>query len=230
MPRYGQLVIGPAGSGKSSYCTTIVHHCEVIKRTIHVINLDPAAEKFDYPVAADIRDLIQLEDAMEDESLQYGPNGGLIFCMEYFAKNLDWLEEQLGEHEDDYYLFDCPGQIELYSHIPVMKELVTKLANMNFRMCSVFLIDSQFMVEPLKYVSGVMAALSAMVILETTHVNLITKIDLLDKHSRREMERLLDSDLKTLVQEKSNDKFNEKYSKLSCGIADIVSRKNIVTY
>ena len=31
----------------------------------------------------DVRDLIQLEDAMEDEHLHFGPNGGLIFCMEY---------------------------------------------------------------------------------------------------------------------------------------------------
>ena len=30
----------------------------------------------------DIRDLIQLDDAMEDEELRFGPNGGLVFCME----------------------------------------------------------------------------------------------------------------------------------------------------
>ena len=27
----------------------------------------------------------------------------------YFVKNFEWLEEQLGEGEDDYFLFDCPG-------------------------------------------------------------------------------------------------------------------------
>jgi hypothetical protein len=30
----------------------------------------------------DIRDLVQLEDVMEDEELKLGPNGGLIFCFE----------------------------------------------------------------------------------------------------------------------------------------------------
>lgn len=30
----------------------------------------------------DIRELIHLDDAMEDESLRFGPNGGLVFCME----------------------------------------------------------------------------------------------------------------------------------------------------
>ena len=31
---------------------------------------------------ADVRELIQVDDAMEDESLRFGPNGGLVFCME----------------------------------------------------------------------------------------------------------------------------------------------------
>lgn len=46
---------------------------------------------------------------MEDDSLRFGPNGGLVFCMEYFANNFAWLEESLGHIDDDYILFDCPG-------------------------------------------------------------------------------------------------------------------------
>jgi len=30
----------------------MVKHCEILKRTVHVVNLDPAAEHFDYPVLA----------------------------------------------------------------------------------------------------------------------------------------------------------------------------------
>jgi hypothetical protein len=51
MPKYAQLVIGPAGSGKSTYCSSIFKHCDTVGRTVHVVNLDPAAEHFDYPVA-----------------------------------------------------------------------------------------------------------------------------------------------------------------------------------
>jgi GTPase SAR1 family protein len=83
MVRYAQLVMGPAGSGKSTYCDYLFRHCEVIHRNIKIVNLDPAAEYFKYPVTADIRDLIQLDDVMGDESLHFGPNGGLIFCMEF---------------------------------------------------------------------------------------------------------------------------------------------------
>ena len=34
---------------------------------------DPAAESFSYPVSCDVRDLVTLEDVMEE--LQLGPNG-----------------------------------------------------------------------------------------------------------------------------------------------------------
>lgn len=61
-------------------------------------------------ILSDIRELIQVDDVMEDDSLRFGPNGGLVFCMEYFANNFDWLEESLGHVEDDYILFDCPGK------------------------------------------------------------------------------------------------------------------------
>ena len=92
---------------------------------MHLFNLDPAAEKFDYTPSVDIRDLIGLEDVMDE--LDYGPNGGLIYCFEYvqllrdnFAReltfghryllsNLDWLHEAMGDYEDDYLIIDCPG-------------------------------------------------------------------------------------------------------------------------
>lgn len=51
-------------------------------KVVHIVNLDPAAEYFDYEPMVDIRELIQLDDAMEDAELKFGPNGGLVFCME----------------------------------------------------------------------------------------------------------------------------------------------------
>ncbi|KAJ8447295.1 hypothetical protein Cgig2_013072 [Carnegiea gigantea] len=102
---YAQLVIGPAGSGKSTYCSSLYQHCETTRRNINVVNLDPAAENFDYPVAVDIREFISLEDVMEELGL--GPNGALIYCMEQLEDNLDdWLTEQLDDFREDDYLFE----------------------------------------------------------------------------------------------------------------------------
>jgi GPN-loop GTPase len=79
MGRFIQLVMGPAGVGKSSYCKTMQDHCRVTKRSMHVGNLDPAAEFSAYDAAFDIRDLVDVDEAMDE--LGYGPNGGLVYCM-----------------------------------------------------------------------------------------------------------------------------------------------------
>ena len=124
---YAQLVIGPAGSGKSTYVETIFQHCSALGQRRHCINLDPAADQFNYPVTADVKDLITVDDVMDE--LDLGPNGGLMYCMEYLEDNLDdWLSEALeGFGEDDCVIFDCPGQIELYSHHTCFRTFVDKL-------------------------------------------------------------------------------------------------------
>ncbi|KAL6775988.1 hypothetical protein ACKKBG_A19345 [Auxenochlorella protothecoides x Auxenochlorella symbiontica] len=182
--KFAQLVIGPAGCGKSTYCETIKAHCDTIGRSVHVVNLDPAAEHFNYPVSIDVRDLITLDDVAEE--LDLGPNGGLLYCMEFLEDNLsDWLEEELqGYGEDDYLLFDCPGQIELYSHVSVFRTFTEFLKRDGWNICAVYCMDSQFVAEPPKFIAGCLSALSAMVQLELPHVNMLTKVDLVqDKDS-----------------------------------------------
>ncbi|KAG7303738.1 hypothetical protein JYU34_012306 [Plutella xylostella] len=230
--RYAQLVVGPAGSGKSTYCSTLVKHASDSGRVIEVVNLDPAAEHFDYEPLVDIRELIHLDDAMEDEELQFGPNGGLVFCVETLLENIDWLEEQLGDVDDDYILFDCPGQIELYTHLPVMRKLVDQLQHWNFRICVVFLVDSQFMVDGAKFMSGTMAALSVMVNLELSHVNILTKMDLLGKSARKQLDDYLDPDPHILLSamKNGNSKFHQKYARLTEAIGEVIDNFSLVRF
>ena len=46
-----------------------------------------------YTADIDIGELITLETAMNKHKL--GPNGGLIYCLEYLEANVDWLVEKL---------------------------------------------------------------------------------------------------------------------------------------
>lgn len=40
--RYGQVVLGPPGSGKSTYCTVLQKYYAASDRKCIVVNLDPA--------------------------------------------------------------------------------------------------------------------------------------------------------------------------------------------
>lgn len=64
---------------------------------------------------------------------------------------MDWLEEELGGYDDDYLIFDCPGQIELYTHHPFLPTLVRNLSRMGIRTCATYLIESQFMEDKYKF-------------------------------------------------------------------------------
>lgn len=227
--RYAQLVMGPAGAGKSTYVSTLEEHYAVSQKKVHCINLDPAAEYFAYPVQVDIRELISVDDVMEDAELKFGPNGGLVFCMEYLVQNTDWLEECLGEVEDDYFIIDCPGQIELYTHMNTMNKFIEMLEQWNIRVCGVYLLDSQFLVEPSKFIAGMLSALSAMVQLSLPHVNVLSKIDLLSKHDRENLEMWLDPSVRQISDGLMNTS-NKRHRQLSKALATLLDDYSLVNF
>ena len=47
------------------------------------------------------------------EEFDLGPNGGLVYCMEYLLSNFSWLEDKLKQLGSQYVLFDCPGQVSI---------------------------------------------------------------------------------------------------------------------
>ena len=98
----------------------------------------------------------------------------------FLLNNIDWLEEEIGNYDDDYLIIDCPGQIELYTHFPIMKRVCEALERWNMRICGVYCLESQFIEDKYKYFSGVMSAMSAMVNMEIPHVNIMTKMDLIE--------------------------------------------------
>ncbi|KAJ1971195.1 hypothetical protein H4R35_005408 [Dimargaris xerosporica] len=220
--------MGPAGSGKSTYCRTMMAHCENIKRKVHLVNLDPAAEHFEYEPSIDIRDLITLEDVMEE--LDFGPNGGLIYCMEFLLNNVDWLEEELGDYDDDYLIFDCPGQIELYTHFPIMRDICETLQKWNFAVCGVYILDSQFVEDTSKYFAGVMTATAAMINLEIPHINVLSKMDLLLKKAKQEdLAQYFDPD-PLLLTEDVNRKTRPKFHSLNRAVAHLIDDYSMVSF
>ncbi|KAL0676881.1 hypothetical protein Bca4012_004862 [Brassica carinata] len=173
--RYAQLVIGPAGSGKSTYCSSLNQHCETIRRTMHIVNLDPAAEVFNYPVAMDIRELVSVDVVMEE--LKCGPNAALIRC-----------------------------QIEIFTHVPVLKNFVEHLKKNGFNVCAVYLLDSQ---------------------LELPHVNILSKMDLLQDKSN--IEEFLDAEPRTMLAG-LDQRMAPQFAKLNKALIELVGQYSMVRF
>merc|ERR1712217_8238 len=99
-------------------------------------------------------------------------------------------------------IFDCPGQIELYSHLPVMHEVVDMLQrNLDFRVAGVYCIDINFIEDTPKFLSGALAALTAMVNLELPHINVLTKCDLVQggEDAQLALEKFVEGDTASVV-------------------------------
>ena len=137
---FGQIVIGPPGSGKTTYCKGMTEFLTKMGRRVAVVNMDPANDSLPYDCSIDISDLVTLSEVME--CLKLGPNGGLIYCIEFLEKNFSWFQNKLKEFSDGgyYFLFDCPGQVELYTHHDSVRRIFQNLEKCGFRVGTVCLI------------------------------------------------------------------------------------------
>ena len=174
----------------------------------------------------DIADLVSLEGVQAELGL--GPNGGLIYCIDYLAQNLDWLQERLKPLEEGgsrgwggpvracravslvglpcfktswlraapgrrrfhascpqqlstpppclpaegcYLVFDCPGQVELFTLSASFKAVLAALTDRwHYRLAAVQLVDAHLCADPGKYLSGLLLSLSTMLHLELPQV------------------------------------------------------------
>ena len=195
-----------------------------------VCNLDPAAEVFKYKCDIDIRDLISLDDAQEHEN--FGPNGGLVYCMEHLVENIEWLIDELAEFSDEsFILFDCPGQIELYSHLDVMTRLAAAITKSGFAMCAAYCADGTTLTEPTKYIATCLTSVSTMCQVNLPHVNILTKCDkITDKKFLDEVSEA--GSCRQIVDQRMDEKafFSKKFFKLNEVILDVVDNFGLVNF
>lgn len=133
-----------------------------------------------------------------------------------------------------FHLFSLTGQIELYTHTPLVSKLAKTLQlNYDFRICALYLLESHFIDDRPKFFAGTLSAMSAMINLECPHINILSKMDLVKRgetggdsikggKSRRDLERYLDPD-PTLLIDEVNEKTNPKFHTLNQAIVQLVS-------
>ncbi|KAL6296126.1 hypothetical protein ACE6H2_004268 [Prunus campanulata] len=261
---FGQVVIGPPGSGKTTYCNGMSQFLQLIGsfpsygvnilhmnlsgssamttlsfwacRKVAVINLDPANDALPYECAVNIEDLIKLSDVMVEHGL--GPNGGLVYCMDYLEKNIDWLEAKLKPLIKRTYihmlalLLQEPVQIgasPMFAKNVIMK-LVKKL---NLRLTAVHLVDAHLGSDPGKYVSALLLSLSTMLHMELPHINVLSKIDLIESYGKLAFNLDFYTDVENLSYLQyslDQDPRSAKYRKLTKEICDVVEDYSLVNF
>ncbi|KAK6459876.1 hypothetical protein DFJ63DRAFT_321436 [Scheffersomyces coipomensis] len=237
---FGQIVIGPPGSGKSTYCYGEYQFLNAIGRKSAIINLDPANDRlpYDEDVALDIRDYITLEEIMEE--LNLGPNGGLMYALENLDEaGIDDFIAQVDKLVEDqnYLIFDCPGQVELFTHHNSLYKIFKKLIKVKkLRLCVVSLVDSLYLTSPSQYISILLLSLRSMLQLDMPHINVISKIDMLRQYG--ELPFRLDyytevqdlSYLTPYLEKESNSILGKNYVRLTELIGELVEDFNLVSF
>ncbi len=208
MVLYGQVVVGPPGTGKTTYCNGMQQYLRLIGRETLVVNLDPANEyqasstnddnqhsddtgnALPYETLFDTcQEFINLSTVMSE--LNLGPNGGLIYCLEYIHHHIDTFTTklqsklaQLQPREPPYLLFDLPGQVELYTHNNTIQNILSHLSQtLDIRLVMVQLIDSHHCLDVHKFISSSLLTMTTMLRLELPAVNVLSKIDLLSTYT-----------------------------------------------
>lgn len=66
----------------------------------------------------------------------------------FLADNFDWLRNCLSEFgEDDYFIFDCPGQIEFFTHFTMLQSMIRNLEQMDMRLCCIYLVIYYYILD-----------------------------------------------------------------------------------
>ena len=137
---------------------------------------------------------------------------------------MHWLEERINDFGDNnYFLIDCPGQLELYSHYDLMKQILKNLKRNGMNILSVFCLDSTFLTEQSKFVSGCTLSLATMIQLELPHITVLTKADLI--HEKSVLENLNDLDPRNIIDE-SDCLSGKRMANLTKVLIDMVKKIN----
>lgn len=180
-------------------------------------------------------ELITVEDVMD--SMHLGPNGALMYCAEFLEEHLDdWLLPNLRKQSANcnYFFFDCPGQVELYTHHASMSKIFERLEKEGYHLVTINLIDSHYCSEPAKFVSTLLLALNMMLRMGLPHVNVLSKADLLKKHEDKlhfNLDYYTDVlDLKYLLEALDDTVALQKYKKLNAAICSMVEDYALVSF
>ncbi|CAF89603.1 unnamed protein product, partial [Tetraodon nigroviridis] len=153
------IVLGMAGSGKTTFVQRLTAHLHSIEAPPYVINLDPAVHQVPFPANIDIRDTVNYKEVMKQFGL--GPNGGIVTSLNLFATRFDqvmqFIEKKQQNHR--FVLIDTPGQIEVFTW-SASGTIITEALASSFPCVVVYVMDTSRSVNPVTFMSNMLYACS----------------------------------------------------------------------
>jgi GTPase SAR1 family protein len=182
------IVIGMAGSGKTSLMQRVNAYKHAQGKPPYIINLDPAVTQTPYDANVDIRDTVDYKNVMKEYNL--GPNGGILTASNLFATRFDQvvsLCEKRSKELDNVFV-DTPGQIEIFTW-SASGAIVTESFASAFPTVVLYVVDTPRALNPQSFMSNMLQAVS---ILYKTRLPLIVVFNKIDVARHETMTRWME--------------------------------------
>ena len=170
------IVLGMAGSGKTTFVQKLEEEIANKDQESYIINLDPAVMDTLYEPNLDIRDTVKYKEVMVSNNL--GPNGAILTCLNLFSTNIDKVISILENKTDlDFIVTDTPGQLEVFSWSASGK-LISDSFSLLFPSILIYIIDMPRCSNPNTFSSNMLYALSIMYKMKLPLLIAFNKVDI----------------------------------------------------
>ncbi|KAM4770748.1 GPN-loop GTPase 1 [Rhinophrynus dorsalis] len=173
------IVLGMAGSGKTTFVQRLTAHLHGKGSPPYVINLDPAVHEIPFPANIDIRDTVNYKEVMKQYGL--GPNGGIVTSLNLFATRFDQVVKFIEKKQKScqYVLIDTPGQIEVFTW-SASGAIITEALASSFPSVVVYVMDTSRSTNPVTFMSNMLYACSIMYKTKLPFIVVMNKTDIID--------------------------------------------------
>ncbi|NXC08336.1 GPN1 GTPase, partial [Orthonyx spaldingii] len=173
------LVLGMAGSGKTTFVQRLAAHLHGQRCPPYVINLDPAVHNLPFPANIDIRDTVKYKEVMKQYGL--GPNGGIVTSLNLFATRFDQVMKFVEKRQNasKYVIIDTPGQIEVFTW-SASGTIITEALASSFPSVVVYVMDTSRSTNPITFMSNMLYACSILYKTKLPFIVAMNKTDIID--------------------------------------------------
>lgn len=183
------IVIGMAGSGKTTLMQRLLANLSSASVPHYSLNLDPAVTSLPYTPNIDIRDTVNYKQVMQQYAL--GPNGAILTSLNLFATRFDQVLQLVDKRTAkqaatanplQLVLADTPGQIEIFTWSASGVIISESLAS-SYPTVLLYVLDTPRCQRPETFMSNMLYACSIMYKSQLPFLLVFNKTDVLSHHT-----------------------------------------------